>query len=174
MRTSILLYMFIFLLAACTRNSGIKQTNNSDQKIRKQVIDIAETYVKNKLKDAEKTVTNDGSIIFSSGDKKCVINPSYIIIGEIDENPLKDAVVSIFTFQGQGLPLKEHLILINKNGKLSIAKELDGEMKFLSISNRTIFIETSKMAPDSPFADCQLCKVIKKYKFISGDTVVIK
>jgi len=173
MRTPILLYMFIFLLSACTRNSGIKQTNNSDQKIRKQVIEIAEAYAKNKLKGAEKTVTSDGSIIFSSGDKKCVINPSYIIIGEIDEDSMKDAVVSIFTIKGQSLPLKEHLILINKNGKLSIAKELNGEMKFLSISDRTIYIETSKMAPDSPFADCQLCKVIKKYKFIAGDTAVI-
>jgi len=174
MRIYILPYALTFLFTACTQNSGIKQTNNSDQKIRKQVIDIAETYAKNKFKGAEKTITNDGSIIFTTGDKKCVIDPSYIIVGEIDEDPLKDAVVSIFTFQGQGLPLKEHLILINKNGKLSIAKELDGEMKFLSIGNHTLFIETSKMAPDSPYADCQLCKVIKKYKFIAGDTVVIK
>jgi hypothetical protein len=165
--------MFTFLLAACTRNSGIIQTDNSDQNIQKQVIDIAETYAKNNLKDAKKTVTN-GSIFFSTGDKKCIIDPSRIIIGEIDEDTLKDAVVSIFTYKGQGLPMKEHLILINKNGKLSIAKELNGEMKFLSISNRTIYIETSKMAPDSPFGDCQLCKVIKTYKFIAGDTVGIK
>ena len=173
MRTYILFYIFTLLLAACTQNTGVNQTNNSDQKIRKQVIEIAETYAKNKLKVAEKTVTIDGSIIFSSGDKKCVINPSYIIIGEIDEDSMKDAVVSIFTIKGQSLPLKEHIILINKNGKLSIAKELNGEMKFLSISDRTIYIETSKMAPDSPFADCQLCKVIKKYKFIACDTAVI-
>jgi hypothetical protein len=166
--------MFIFLLAACTRNPGIKQTINSDQKIRKQVIEIAETYAKNKLKGAEKTVASDSSIIFSTGDKRCVINPSYIITGEIDEDSTEDAIVSIFTIQGQGLPMKEHLILINKDGNLSIAKELDGEMKFLSISDRTIYIETSKMAPDSPQADCQLCKVIKKYKFIAGDTAEIK
>jgi hypothetical protein len=119
-------------------------------------------------------MTNDGSIIFSAGDKKCLIDPSNVIIGEIDEDSYKDAIVTIFTFQGQRLPLKEHLIFINKNGKLSISKELDGEMKFLSISDRTIFIETSKMAPDSPFADCQICKEIKKYKFIAGDTVRIK
>lgn len=175
MRTYIFICFIATLLTGCSQHSGSDKTNiNSEKKIRKQVINIAETYAKNKLKGAEKTVTNEGSIIFSTGDKKCVINPSYIIIGEIDEDPLKDAVVSIFTFQGQGLPLKEHFILINKNGKLSIAKELDGEMKFLSISNRTIYIETSKMAPDSPFADCQLCKVIKAYKFIAGDTVVIK
>jgi hypothetical protein len=174
MRSYILLYILAFFLAACTQNSGIKQANNSDQEIRKQVIEIAETSAKNKLKGANKKITKDGSIIYSTGDKKCVINPSYILIGEIDEDSLKDAIVSIFTIQGQSLPLKEHFILINKNGKLTIAKELDGEMKFLSISNRTIYIETSKMAPDSPYADCQLCKVIKTYKFIAGDTVGIK
>ena len=174
MRTHILLCMFTFLLAACTHNSGTKQAKNSDQEIRKQVIDIAESYAKNKLKGAKKTVNRDGSIIYSAGDVKCVINPSYILISEIDEDSTKDAIVSIFTVQGQRLPLKDHLIMINKNGKLSIAKEMNGEMKYLSISNRTIYIETSKMAPDSPFADCQLCKVIKAYKFIGGDTVGIK
>jgi hypothetical protein len=85
-----------------------------------------------------------------------------------------DAIVSIFTFRDQALTLSEHLILINKERKLLISKILDSDMKFLSLSNRTIYIETSKMVPDSPYADCQLCKVIKKYKFLADDTVVIK
>lgn len=171
------IYYFLLVVAysfiSCGHNSGLSD-NSSEQKIRKQVIDIAGNYVNNKLKDAKKTKTNDGSIIFSAGDIKCLIDPSNIIIGEIDEDSYKDAIVTIFTFQGQRLPLKEHLILINKNGKLSISKELTGEMKFLKITDRTIFIETSHMAPDSPFADCQICKEIKKYKFIAGDTVRIK
>jgi hypothetical protein len=171
------IYCFLLVVAysfiSCGHNSGLSD-NSSEQKIRKQVIDIAGNYVNNKLKDAKKTKTNDGLIIFSAGDIKCLIDPSNIIIGEIDEDSYKDAIVTIFTFQGQRLPLKEHLIFINKNGKLSISKELDGEMKFLSISDRTIFIETSKVAPDSPFAGCQLCKEIKKYKFIAGDTARIK
>ncbi len=149
-------------------------TNNSEQKLRNQAIDIEETYAKNKLKTPQREVTDDGSIVYSTGDIKCVIDPRHIIIGEIDEDFLKDAVVSFYIIHGQGLPLKEHLILINKNGTLTVAKELEGEMKFLSLDNRTIYIETSEMAPDSPYADCQLCKVIKKYKFIAGDTVVVK
>ncbi len=175
MRTYHLFVLITGLLLGCSQNSGSGPTDkSSEQKIRKQVIDVAGNYVNKKLKDANKTMTNDGSIIFSAGDIKCLIDPSNIIIGEIDEDSYKDAIVTIFTFQGQRLPLKEHLVLINKNGKLSISKELDGEMKFLSINDRTIFIETSKVAPDSPFADCQICKEIKKYKFIAGDTVRIK
>jgi hypothetical protein len=169
MKAYIFICYFATFLVACT------QTNiNSEQKIRKQTIDIAGNFAINKLIDAKKTMANDGSIIFSAGDTKCLIDPSYIIIGEIDEDAYKDAIVTVFTFQGQRLPLKEHLILINNNGKLMISKEMSGEMKFLSISNRTIYIETSTIAPDSPLADCQVCKEIKKYKFIAGDTVRIK
>ncbi len=135
---------------------------------------IGENYVNTRVKDAKKSISKDGSVIYSAGDLQYLIDPSGIIIGEIDEDSSKDAVVTIFAFQGQRLPLKKHLILTNKNGKLSISKELNGEMKFLSISDRTIFIETSKAAPDSPFADCQVCKEIKKYKFVDGDTVRIK
>jgi archaellum component FlaF (FlaF/FlaG flagellin family) len=175
MRTHFIFYIISGLLTACTLNSGSNQTNiNSEQKIRKQVIEIAGNYAKNKLKNAEKTVTDNGSIIFSAGDTKCLIDPSFIIVGKIDEDSIKDAIVTILTFQGQRLPIKEHLILINKNGKLSIDKELSGEMKFLSISNRIIYIETSRVSPDSPYANCQICKEIKKYKFIAGDTVRIK
>jgi hypothetical protein len=156
-------------------NSGGDQTNNNpEQKIRKQAIDISANYANNALVGAKKTLTNEGSIIFSAGDTKYLIDPSFILIGEIDEDSYKDAIVTIFISHGQRLPLKEHLILINNKEKLSISKELSGEMKFLSISNRTIYIETSKMAADSPLADCQICKEIKKYKFIGGDTVRIR
>ena len=174
MRTCIFICYMAAVLMACTQSSGSNKTDKSELIIRKQVIEIAEDYVKSKFKDSEKSVTTNGSIIYSAGDTKCLIDPSNIIIGEIDEDSNKDAVVTIFTFQGQRIPLKDHLIMINKNGKFSISKELSGEMKFLSISDRTIFIETSKAAPDSPFADCKVCKEINKYKFIAGDTVRIK
>ncbi len=175
MKTYLFLFITTMILTSCNQESGtVRSENKSEQKIRQQVIAIAANYANSKFKDAKKTIENDGSIIFSAAGTKCLIDPSNIIIGEIDEDSYKDGVVTIFTFLDRGLPLKEHLIMINKNGKLSISKEMDGEMKFLSISDRTIVIETSKIAPDSPFADCQICKEIKKYKFIAGDTVRIK
>ena len=174
MKNTICFFLITCFISSCINDNKNLNVNSSVDQIKKQAVKVAENYVNGQLKDSKKTMKNDGSIIFSAGDTKCLIDPSYIIIGEIDGDSYKDAIVSIFTFNGQRLPLKEHLILINKNGKLWISKELNGEMKFLSISNRTIFIETSKMAPDSPFADCQACKVIKKYKFIAGDTVIIK
>jgi hypothetical protein len=175
MRNYIFICFIATLLTACTQNSGSDKTNiKSEQKIRKQATAIAENFVKEKLIAPAKNVTNTGLIIYSEGDTKCLVDPSFIIVGKIDEDYHKDALVTIFTFYGQRLPVKEHLILLNKNGKLTISKELVGEMKFLSISDRTIFIEFSHVAPDSPFAGCQICKEVRKYKFVAGDTVRIK
>lgn len=167
-------FLMLSLLTSCNNVDSRLTGDPTEKKIKKQVIRIAESRVRDQMKDARKTITKDGLILFSDGEMKCLIDPVYILIGEIDEDAYKDAIVTIFTFVGQRLRLKEHLILLNKNGKLSISKEFTGEMKFLKITDRTIFIETSHMAPDSPFADCQICKEIKKYKFITGDTVRIK
>jgi hypothetical protein len=167
-------FLMLSLLTSCNNVDSRLTGDPTEKKIKKQVIRIAESHVRDQMKDARKTITKDGLILFSDGEMKCLIDPVNILIGEIDEDAYKDAIVTIFTFVGQRLPLKEHLILLNKNGKLSISKELTGEMKFLKITDRTIFIETSHMAPDSPFADCPICKEIKKYKFIAGDTVRIK
>ena len=175
MRTYIFICFIATFLTACSNNSGgDKMNTRQEQKVRKQATEIAENFVKEKLKDATRNVTNTGLIIYSAGDTRCVVDPLFIIIGDIDEDSFKDAIVTIFTMVGQRIPLKEHLILLNKNGKLSISKELDGEMKFLSISDGTIYIETSHVTPDSPFADCRVCKEIKKYKYVAGDTVSIK
>jgi hypothetical protein len=175
MKNQILSFILAAILSSCAQNRGSEHTNTgSDQIIRNQVLDVACNYAANSMTDANKTVSNDGSITFSSGDTKCLIDPASILIGEINEDSLKDAIVTIFTFDGQKLPRKDHLILVNQNGKLIVAKKLQGEMKFLSISDRIIYIETSKMAADSPFSDCLVCKEIKKYKFIAGDTLRIK
>jgi hypothetical protein len=162
-------------MMACSQNTGSDKTGTrTEQKIRKQATDIAEAFVKEKLKDPIKNVTNTGLIIYSSGETKCLVDPSYIVIGQIDEDNLLDALVTIYTMEGQRLPVKDHFILLNKNGTLSVSKELTGEMRFLKIEDRTIYIETSHVAADSPFADCQICKEIKKYKYVEGDTVRVR
>ena len=175
MRLYLFLLILIGFLTSCTQNSGKGGFNNSsEKKIRRQVTSIAEDYANNQLKDAKKTVTKDGIIVFSSGNMKCLIDPSYILIGNNDEDTNKDAIVSLFTFQNQTLTLKEHLILINKGGKLVISKVLEGDMKFLSIKDMVLYIEISTIASDSPNFGCNLCKEVIKYQFIGGDTVRIK
>jgi len=144
------------------------------QKIKKQAAEIAENFVKEKLKDPSKNTTNTSLVVYTSGDTRCLVDPAYFVVGEIDEDNTNDAIVTIFTMEGQRLPLKEHLLMLNKNGKLSISKIFTGELKFLKIEGRKIFIETSHIAPDSPFSECQLCKEIHQYKYVAGDTVRVQ
>ncbi len=144
------------------------------QKIKKQAAEVAENFIKEKLKDPVKNKTNTSLVVYVSGDTRSLLDPAYFTIGEIDEDNKPDAIVTIFTMEGHRIPLKEHLIMLNKNGKLTISKIYTGELKFLKIENRTIYIETSHISPDSPFSECQLCKEIHQYKFVNGDTVRIQ
>jgi hypothetical protein len=171
MRSLLSLLIFIPLLYSCVNNSG---NDNSPEKIKQKAIQIVEKHVREQIKDAEKTVTKDSLIVFSAGNMKCLIDPKYILTGEIDEDANADAIASIYYFRDQALSLREHLILLNKDGKLIITKVMEGEMKFLSIQDREIYIETSKIASDSPMFGCKICKEINKYRFIGGDTVRIK
>ena len=168
MRNLTIICFIVVILTACTQNPSV---TNSDIKIREQAAAVADTFVREKLKDPVKNMSNTGLITYSSGNTKCLVDPSYFVIGQIDEDNTKDAIVTIYTMVGQGLPLKEHLILLNKKGKLSISKEYAGNMRFLKITDRTIYIETSHMSPDSPFAECGECKEIRKYRYTEGDTV---
>ena len=151
-----------------------KEYYKSEEWIRNEAMKKAEDFVRSSLKNSRRDVAKNGSVIFSGKDVKCLVDPKYIITGKIDADSTKDAIVTVFTFNGANIPVKDHLIFINKNGKLELVKEYRGEMKFLGISNQVIFIEISHAAFDSPFADCQICKEIKKYKFVSGDTVPLK
>jgi hypothetical protein len=171
MRSLLSLLIFIALLYSCMNNSG---NDNSPEKIKQRVIQVAEKHVMEQIKDAKKTITKDSLIVFSEGNMKCLIDPKYILTGEIDDDTNVDAIVSIYYFRDQALSLREHLILLNKDGKLLITKVMEGEMKFLSIKDREIYIETSKIASDSPMFGCKICKEINKYRFIGGDTVRIK
>lgn len=168
MRNRFLFLIIISFLISCN-NSSV-----STEKIKKQVIGIAENHLKEQFKNPEKTVSKDGIIVFSEGNVKTLIDPKYILTGEIDDDTKPDAIVTIFTFRDQALALREHLILVNKDGKLIIAKVLEGDMKFISIKNKIIYIETSKISSDSPIYGCELCTEVNKYQFIDGDTVRMK
>ena len=173
MRNFIIL-LFITCLGSCMQVKEDPAGDRADRKIKKQVIKVAEAYVRKKIEKGKKSVSKDGLIVFSVNDTKCLIDPSRIMTGEIDEDPVKDAIVPLYYFRDQTLLSTEHVILLNKDGRYLIAKVLVFEMKLLAIKNREIIIETSKIASDSPYFGCEICKEVVKYKFVDGDTVRIK
>jgi hypothetical protein len=171
MRTRLIFFFILCFFSSCLNNSG---NNESPGKIKQKAIKVAENHAREQINDAEKSLMKDSLIVYSGGNMKCLIDPSYILTGEIDEDTNLDAIVSMFFFRDQTLAFREHLILINKGGKLIVSKIMDGDMKFLSIKDRAIYIETSKIASDSPLYGCKICKEVNKYQFINGDTIRMK
>lgn len=73
--------------------------SGSQQRIRKQVLEIAGEYALGNLTDGKKKVLENGLITFVSGMKTYVINTSRIFIGQIDQDTLSDAIISLFPFR---------------------------------------------------------------------------
>lgn len=174
MRNTILFLLVICIISSCINSNKNLKEGSSVDKIKKQAIRIAETYANGQLKEAKKSVSKDGLVVLSDSLTKCLIDPSRIVIGEIDDDTKKDAIVPLYILRDQTLVLTEHLILINRDGKFIIARVLDSEMKILSIKDRVIYAEISKLASDSPFSGCQTCKEIVKYQFRGDSLTIIK
>lgn len=132
---------------------------------------IAIDYVRDKFKEAKKTVTEDGIINIGNDQIKYVIDPSRIETGLIDDDANEDAIVSISSYNGQFLLMTEHLILIKTDGKFKVTRVIEADMKIMGIKDRVIFVEISKIAPDSPLYGCSECKEIVNYQYKGGDLI---
>jgi hypothetical protein len=122
------------------------------------------------LNNAKKAVSKNGLIVLTDKEVKCLIDPSKIVIGEIDEDNNTDAITPVYFFRNQTLEHTDHLVLINKDGKLVITITLKNELKVVSIKDRIIYAEIPKLAPDAPNYGCAVCKEVVKYKF-AGDSL---
>ncbi|HUU39596.1 MAG TPA: hypothetical protein VMW42_01505 [Desulfatiglandales bacterium] len=170
MRNTFFFLLILCLLTSC--NNGNKNVTDDPavKKVKKQAIRVAEDYAKGKLKDAKKSVDKDGIIKLTGNGIVYFIDPSRIVMGEIDEDSDKDAIVPLYVFREQTPLLTEHLVLINKEGKLTNVKVMDNVLKIIAIKERMIFAEVSKVASDAPSFGCEICREVVKYQF-SGDTL---
>jgi hypothetical protein len=174
MKNSYILLILITFLFACS----VKQNNseNSDSKTNelvKQIVDIAAKYATSQLKDSVKTSTGDGITWISDNQKMYEIDPNKTFYGLVDADSAEDAIVTLTSFIGQEPGIPEHLILINKNGKLMLAKSIEMDMKILSLKDRFITGEIHTKPRSSPLYNCEKCMAIVKYKFENGDTIKI-
>lgn len=176
MRITLYSVIFFCFLISCINSSHDKLPDtHPDKKIRKQVLKVAVNHIKSQLQVTKKTVLENGAIVYSDGKTEYLIDTPNINTGEIDDDTYPDAIITLLIFRDKILIQKEHLILINKKkGKFIIGQVLDGDMKFLLIEDRTIYVETSKVDPDSPFYGCELCKEVHRYRFTDGKFKRIK
>jgi hypothetical protein len=149
-------------------------SNESDDKIRKQVTEIAVSYAGAQLKNPEKSVYGNGTIILSDQDKKYSIDPAKIYLALIDEDDKKDAIITISSFRDSKLDLIEHLVVINTNGKYMLIRTVESDMKILQIKDRVITAKVPTRPRTSPLYTCESCQEIVNYRFINGDLVKIE
>lgn len=168
-------YLLIILggfVASCNQGGTSGQNiNNTEIKTREEAILAVETYLKNQLPDARLTLSNDGLITISGGRTGYSVDPSRIIIGKIDDDGNKDAIIPVFVLRGQDLAGYEHLIMLQLDGKFVVVKTLNNVLKVIGIKDRIILAEVSTVPPDSPGFGCAECKEVVKYLYIKGEMV---
>jgi hypothetical protein len=149
--------------------------------LKKDAMDVAIKYAGDKFKEPEVTTGKDGvvtivekqvSFVIPGAYRiRYVIDPAKIVIGLIDDDSDEDAIVYVAAINGEDLETPEHLILIKTNGKLTLNRVIESNMKVLGVKDRIITAEVSTRSLNSPLRDCNVCKEVVKYRFKSGDLI---
>ena len=160
------LLLYIVLISVSCTTGGL-----SENKIKNQAITIAEKYVSDQLKDAKKTIAKNGVIIISDNQKMFVIDPKKTYLGLIDDDSKTDAIVSLDCFTGQYQTTSEHLILINKDDKITFNRAVESNMRIIEIKDRLITADVPTHSRNNPLFDCKSCREVIKYQFRKGELV---
>ena len=172
MRTISTFFIIAGFIIACSQNTGTGKTDKSpEENIRNQVITIATDYASAQLPGAKKSIDKNGIVSMKGDEFNYLIDPSKIIISELDEDPEKDAIIPLNLLRGATPVNTEHLIMISKEGKLVIATTIYNVIKILKIEDRIIVAEITKVGMDSPSYGCAECIEIVKYRFLGGELV---
>jgi len=162
----LIVLILIFFVASCN--------TDSPEKIREEVVSIAESYAGGQLKEAKKTVLGNGTIIISDQEKRYIIDPARIIVTLIDDDEVNDAVIPVSSFRGQQPDLVEHLFIINTDGKFMLIRTVETDMKILQIRDRIITTQQHTKPRTSPLYNCASCQEIVNYRFVNGELVKIE
>lgn len=157
------------ILLSCSEHDN---TGGIPERIRAQLVDIAEGYITGQLTGTERATDENGIIRIGNKQITYAIDPSAILTGKINDDLKVDAIIPLAFYTGPFLQRTEHLFVMRKGNSFGIEKVLDTLMKVIEISEGVVYAEFSKVDPDSPMYGCSLCKEIVKYKFSNGDIVL--
>jgi hypothetical protein len=178
MKKYLLSLVLIPFLFSCNQKD---QKSEARKLVVKEVLDITTKYASDKFKEPKITNEPDGTISivdkqvdFISVDRrplKYVINPAYITIGKINDDPDDDAIITINSFKGDYEEMPEHLILITSDGKLMLSRVMEEDMTVLGIKDQIITAEVRSHSRNSPLRDCNACKEVVNFVFKAGELV---
>ncbi len=175
MRFLFILLLFSIISSACYRNKENKGSDkSSDMKMSDQAVEAARNYAIKNLKDPKMSYGEDGTITISKDNGRFVIIPSEVVICEVDGDSEKDAIVPITKYYGNRPVMKEHLFLLNREGRLKADTVISDMISILKVEDRVIYAEISKVGMDSPGYGCASCMEIARYTFNGGRIERIK
>jgi hypothetical protein len=166
MKPYYIIFFVAVLLLGCSQNY--------DQKVRKQVTAVAEEYIMNRLAEPVKEVSDNGIVTITHEDKKYIIEPSRIFTGLIDDDTKEDAIMSVFTFQGQYQTVTEQLIILKTGKEFRLSGAIESDMRIISLKDRIITADVTEHSRDNPLFNCQSCWEVVKFQFRTGELVKIE
>ena len=163
-------YLFLIVLSVLSCRNTDKEMSRRDKKITSQAVAAAEDYAKVQLKDATRSVTDQGIIVLSDSTCRILIDPSKIVAGDFEGDTLTDAIIPLYLFREQNQNMTIHLFLINNEGKLMTVRALEDDMNVLSVMKRVIYIELPVKSSDDKNPGPMGKKEVKEFIF-EGDSL---
>lgn len=161
------------MLLECKSGSD-GSSGSPDTRTRDRIIKVAETYIKGQLQNSGKKDLGNGVLEFTDENRRFILDPSTIRTGLIDDGNDTDAIVTLYTFQGQYQTVSEQLIMLKSGKEFSLAGAIESDMKIISIEDRTITADVPEHTRDTPLFNCPSCWEVVKFRFSQGEFVRIE
>jgi hypothetical protein len=174
MKYTLFIMLIIGVLISCNQKPAKNQPESLESKLKKEAVVIAKDYASKQLKTPVTTVDGFGIITIKDDIKRYRIDPSKILIGQIDFNESKDVLVTITSTYQQDIGMPEHLILLNTNDQLVLEKVVEIDMKIVKLKDKIITGELHTKPRTSPLYNCSHCIEIVNYLYKDGDLVKLK
>jgi hypothetical protein len=174
MARAILFGFIISFWVSCNQNTNRKQPESKEAIIEKEAIKLAKEYAAKQLKSPSETMDAFGVIIIKDEDKRFRIDPTKIFIGQINDDNVDDALITLTSNYRQDLGLSEQLVMLGTNSALALEQVFELDMKVVKLKDRIITGELHTKPRTSPLYNCGHCIEIANYKYQNGELVRLK
>lgn len=162
MRNLTLLFILTVAAAAFMQCGN---SNSAGNRLKEQAVSTARDHLLDLTGNGNVTTDKEGVITITAGSVSYLIDPSGVFVEEINEDGLRDAIVPVTGYDGSGMIVKKHLILINSDRGMVLDTVLNDVVRVLKVEDRIIYAELSKVSMDSPYYGCAECVEIASYRF---------